>query len=256
MYATDWTLLTTPLAQRLVGDVRPALLVLLGAVGFVLLIACANVANLLLARAARALARRSPFAPRSARAATALVRQLLTESVLLALVGGVLGLFLAFWGVACHRGAQPGQPAAGGRDRRGCAGDAVHPAAYRCVTGLLFGLAPAVHTATSDLHGMLKEGGRGAAGDRGGAGRPAHARRRRGGAGADAAHRRRAADQELRPAAGRRSRDSTPTHLLTFNLSLPAARYPSDTAQTAFFDQVMPAVVGRARRARRRAPPR
>jgi putative ABC transport system permease protein len=238
-YPPDWSLVTTPLAQHMVGDVRPALLVLLGAVGFVLLIACANVANLLLARAA---ARSKEIAVRTALGASRdrLIRQLLTESVLLALLGGVLGLFLAFWGVRAIIAINPANlPRA---DEIGVDGPVmVFTLVVSLLTGLLFGLAPAVHTAATDLHGMLKEGGRGAAGDRGGQGlrrmlviaEVALALTLLTGAGL-----------LIKSFARLQGVDPgfDPDRLLTFNLSLPASRYPSDTSQIAFFDQVIPAV--------------
>ena len=150
-----------PLRDTIVGDVRRSLLVLLGSVGMVLLIACANVANLLLVRAT---GRKREFAIRSALGAgrSRIIRQLLTESVLLSVTGGVLGLALGFIGVRALLAVSPA-----GLPRIGENGAAVgldwrvlgFTLAVSLVTGILFGLFPAISASRSDLNTSLKEGG-------------------------------------------------------------------------------------------------
>jgi predicted permease len=153
-----------PLKKDIVGDVQPFLWVLLGAVGFVLLIACVNVANLQLARATT---RAREFAIRAALGASQsrVIRQLLTESVLLGLAGGALGLVVAAWGTQAALKVLPETlPRAQdvGVDGRVL----IFTLIASIVAGVLFGLAPALKIARPNLQDTLKESGRGASGAR------------------------------------------------------------------------------------------
>ena len=148
-----------PLLDALVEDVRPALLVLLGAVGLVLLIVCANVANLFLARAA---AREREFGVRVALGAgrTRLVRHLLTESLLIAGIGGGLGLLMAIWGVDLLAALAPRNVPR--LDKVAVDGPVLGITfALSVLTGLLVGLAPVRQVFRSEMQSFLREGGRG-----------------------------------------------------------------------------------------------
>jgi len=167
-YEPGWTVGLNPLIEQVAGDVRPMLYILMAAVGCLLLIACANVANLVLARGT---ARQKEMAVRAALGAgrARIVRQLMTESVLLALVGGAAGILVGFWGLRALLAAVPGQQMQAVLSGRSIGLDRtvmLFTLGVSVLTGLLFGLAPAFAAARPDLSGMLKEGGREGAGGR------------------------------------------------------------------------------------------
>jgi putative ABC transport system permease protein len=234
----NWTANVQPLREALVGDVRTGLLVLLGAVAFLLVIACANVANLMLARSA---SREKEFAIRASLGATPvrLVRQLLTEGVVLSIVASIFGVALAVFGTHAIVALIPKSfpvpsitdVAVDGRVLAFTLGIAV-------LTGIAFGLVPARAASRAVLQGALSEGGR----SNTGAGRSST--RLRGtlvvaemslaivllaGAGL-----------MIRSFSQLNSVDLgiDPSHALAAEIALPAAKYRSDTSQVAFFGEV------------------
>jgi putative ABC transport system permease protein len=236
----------SPMQDEPVRDIRPALILLVCAVGFVLLIACVNVANLLLARSAT---RSREIAIRAALGAGQwrIVRQLLTESMLLALAGGAVGLLLAEGGLRLLHVILPAAGGVGELPRMNDIG--LHPVVVGftlsicCITGVVFGLAPAIQIAHTSMSETLKEGSRGSTG----------ARRGRFvsaalvvseiglsllllvGAGLLVRSFARLINEQI---------GFRPKHLLTMQLSLPVAHYPDGQPVVNFYGQALERVRG------------
>jgi len=166
-FNTGWTANVVPLREELTGAVKPALWVMLGAVGFVLLIACANVGNLLLARAT---SRQRELAVRAALGAGRgrLIRQMLAESLLLSIAGAAAGLFLAWWGIIALRTTIAERVAIARLDQVSINGTVLlFTAGAALLSAVLFGMAPALSSAGARLTEALKDGGRAGSAARG-----------------------------------------------------------------------------------------
>jgi putative ABC transport system permease protein len=235
-FNTNWEARVVPVRTQLAGELRRPLLVLLGAVAFVLLIACANVANLMMARAA---ARHKEIAIRTALGAGRwrVVRQLLTESVLLAFIGGAVGLLLALWGVDVLVALSPANLI-----NRADVGLSLPVLGFTfgvsLLTGVVFGLLPALEAARSDPHEALKETGRSNTGS-------PRSRRMRGAfvvaevalalvllVGAGLMMKSFLRLQAVNPGFEAKN-------LLTMRVLLPRAKYPKEEQQMAFFQQAV-----------------
>lgn len=228
----NWSANVVPLREQMSGDLRPALLVLFGAVAFVLLIACANVSSLLLARAAT---REREIAVRTAIGASPrqIAAQLLTESVLLAFIGGAIGVAFAVWGTNALLAASP----ANLLDLRSVSVDwrvLLSALGSTVVAGLVFGFLPSYLAAQSGTSETLKEGGRGGSGAR----QRSYARSAFVVVQMCLAVVLLAGSGLLIRSFVRLARVDPgfdASHLLTFKVYLPTARYKDDPARLAFF---------------------
>ncbi|OLE60572.1 MAG: hypothetical protein AUI36_12225, partial [Cyanobacteria bacterium 13_1_40CM_2_61_4] len=236
---SDHGVTIVPLQEHVAGRLRPALLALLGAVSLLLLIACANVAGLLLTRSA---GRRTEIALRMALGAgrTRLLRQLVTESLVLSCLGGTLGLILSYWGLDLLVGAcRDFLPRAGEIAIDGTA--LAFTLSITFLTGVLFGLAPAAQVSGADLERSLREGGRSA-------GRGVAGHRLRGALVVGEI----ALSLVLLVGAGLLARSFArllsadkgfdPENVLSFSLSLPRGAYPRPEQQSRFFEQALDAI--------------
>jgi len=235
---TGWGATAFPLVADTVRTYDTALWLMMGAVGFVLLIACANIANLMLARAS---GRQKEIALRTALGASRwrIVRQLLTESVIVALVGGALGVLIGFWGIDALRAGDPGEASkfAPGWYQLGInAPVLLFTLGLSLVSGIVFGLAPALQASKTNLNDSLKEGGRQTSAG---------------------SHRLRsslvifefALSLVLLVGAGLLARSFlsllktdagfNPDHLLTMNLTLPMLKYKEESQRAAFYNELV-----------------